>query len=114
MLMKIALSTNTDTIIALSKLLELVYDLPVSTDKRENVYKSIGFDLADKFSSKAKTIIKKANLFDNKNQKIKLKYHEAWALEQIVRELTEVFPDKNPYRKTLYQKALDQLNQKLA
>jgi len=111
--MKVELKLSTETIIALYNLLEMVYDLPISTEKRENVYKSIGFDLADKFSSKAKTIIKKANLFSNKTHKIKLKYHEAWALEQIVRELTEVFPDKNPYRKTLYQNTLNQLNQKL-
>lgn len=111
--MKIELKINTDTIVALGKLLEMVYDLPVSSDKRENIYKSIGYDLADKFSSKAKSLIKKANLFDNKTHKIKLKYHEAWALEEITRELTEIFPDKNPYRQTLYQKTLDQLNQKL-
>ncbi|QSS96607.1 hypothetical protein [Psychroflexus sp. ALD_RP9] len=112
--MKIKLQLKPDTIIALDRLLEMLWDLPVSLDKRENVYKSIGYDLAEKFSSKAKSIIKKANLFETKTKAISLKYHEAWALEIIINELLEHFPDKNEYRKSLLTSLSNNLNQKLA
>lgn len=112
--MKIKLQLKPDTIIALDKLLEMLWDLPESLDKRENVYKSIGFDLAEKFSSKAKNLIKKADLFNDKPKSINLKYHEAWALEIIIKELLEHFPDPNPYRKALLNNLSNTLNQKLA
>lgn len=112
--MKVKLTTKTDTVMALDRLLEMIWDLPVSTDKRENVYKSIGYDVADKVSSKAKNIIKKADLFSKKPISISLKYHEAWALEIIISELLENFPDKNEYRTTLLNSFKDSINQKLS
>jgi len=111
--MKIEININTDTLIALNSVLKQVYELPVSNDKRENVYKSIGFDLADKFDKKCKTRVKKADLFDSKKKtKFTLKYHEAWALEEILREITPFI--QNPYQVILLNKVTDTLNQKLA
>ena len=112
--MKVKLTTKTDTILALNRLLEMIWDLPVSTDKRENVYKSIGYDLSEKIGLKAKNIIKKSELCKNKEISISLKYHEAWALEQIVTELLENFTDVNEYRNSLVNSFKDALNQKLA
>ncbi|UAB84998.1 hypothetical protein INR75_02915 [Zunongwangia sp. SCSIO 43204] len=108
--MKVELKLKPDTLIAVNKLLQKVYDLPVSTDKRENVYKSIGFDLADKLDKKHKNLIKKADLFSDKAIKITLKYHEAWALEEILMEL--IAEEDNPYYKTLQQSMINKINEK--
>ncbi|HIB37588.1 hypothetical protein [Mesonia sp.] len=112
--MKIEIHLSIDKLIAVDELLQKVYELPVSLDKRENVYKSIGYDLADTFNKKVKTQIKKANLFDEKRKKITLKYHEAWALEEILKDLLEIYPPTNDYKKILLRSITDKLNQKLA
>ena len=76
--MKIELKLNNDSIIAVNELLSYIYDMERSNDKKVNVNLSIGYDLADKFDSKAKQLVKKATLFDTKKKhKITLKYHEA-------------------------------------
>lgn len=111
--MKIELKLNNDTIVAINELLSYVYDMEKSNDKKVNVYRSIGFDLADKFDSKAKQLVKKSTLFDaKKKHKITLKYYEAWALEIILRELFTMSDDHyNRFRVNL---VIDNLNQKLA
>ncbi len=108
--MKIELHLSPDTLIAANELLKDIYYLPVSMDKRENVYKSIGFDLADKFDAKAKSQIKKANLFEKKKIKLTLKYHEAWALEAVIQDLLETVT--NEYRKALLLNLANSINQK--
>lgn len=111
--MKIELNISTDALMAANKILKEIYNLPVSNDKRENVYKSIGFDLADKFDKKCKTQIKKANLFEKKKIKLSLKYHEAWALEAIIQDLIgEVI--HNEYQKALLTNLTHIINQKTA
>ena len=109
--MKIVIHISLDTLMAANEILKEIYNLPVSLDKRENVYKSIGFDLADKFDGKCKTQIKKANLFENKKIKISLMYHEAWALEEIIQDLSDIV--KNDYRKALLLNLTNIINQKI-
>lgn len=110
--MKVEFQIKNDTLIAVDKQLDKIYTLPVSQVKTENVYKSIGYDLADKINTKAKTLIKRANLFDKKKTKLTLKYHEAWALEQILSEL--IAYEANDYHRALLQAFINQINQKLA
>ena len=110
--MKIEFKTSNDCLMAINKILQEIYKLPVSLDTRENVYKSIGFDLADKFDAKYKSQIKKANLFENKKIKVSLKYHEAWALEAIIRDWSDNL--NNDYQKSLLSNLTDIINQKLA
>ena len=109
--MKIELKFSTDAVVCLNQQLQNVYSLTVSNDKRENVYKSIGYDLADKFDKKCKTLIKKASLFDvKKRHKMSLKFHEAWALQEILSELVDDIT--NSYQKTLIEKIIHTLDQK--
>lgn len=109
--MKVEIKFSNDTLMAINAQLQEIYNLPVSTIKRENVYKSIGVDLADKFDKKCKTLIKKASLFDQKKRfKMSLKFHEAWALQEILMEL--VSQVKNEYQKTLIEKTINTLDQK--
>lgn len=110
--MKVELKISTDALVAANKILKEIYNLPVSTDKRENIYKSIGFDLADKFDKKCKTRIKKADLFDNKKVKLTLAYHEAWALEAIIQDLLDQVIE-NGYQKSLLTSLTHTLNQKI-
>jgi hypothetical protein len=47
--------------------------------------------LADKFESKAKELKKNSNLLNQKTKtKITLKFHEAWALHEIIDELLDL------------------------
>jgi hypothetical protein len=112
--MKIEIHLSIDTLVATDQQLQKIYELPLSLKTTENVYKSIGFDLADAFNKKAKNQIKKANLFEKKSKKMTLKYHEAWALEKILKDLQEHSPPANDYKKTLLRSLTDKLNQKLA
>ena len=57
--MKVELKLNNDSIIAVNELLSYIYDMERSNDKKVNVYRSIGYDLADKFDSKAKQLVKR-------------------------------------------------------
>lgn len=98
---------------AINSVLKGVYELPVSNVERENIYKSIGFDLADKFDSKCKSQVRKASLFDSKKKnKITLKFHEAWALHQILMDTLDYV--NNAYQKTLISKVIHFLNERTA
>ncbi|WP_268846770.1 hypothetical protein [Flavobacterium aestivum] len=111
--MKVEIKLNNDSILAVNELLQHIYDMGKSNDKKTNVYRSIGFDLADKFDSKAKELVKKSTLFDvNKKHKFSLKFHEAWALEIILRELFTY--TENHYVRLKVNIVIDCLNQKLA
>lgn len=111
--MKIELKLSNDSLIAINHLLKWLYESENSQDKKEKVFKSIGYDLSDKFDAKAKSLVKKATLFDSKKKiKFSLKFHEAWALEQILIDLKPHNP--NDYQRNLIQKTINDLNQKLA
>ncbi|AMA49429.1 hypothetical protein [Flavobacterium covae] len=111
--MKIELKINADTVLAVNELLKNVYQMERTIDKRQQVYRSIGFDLADKFDTKAKELVKKSTLFDaKKKHKISLKFHEAWALEAILYELLHT--TENEYYKVLVAKVISHLNEKTA
>lgn len=109
--MKIELKMNNDTLMAIAKMLQGVYTMPVSMDRREKVYRSISYDLADKFDAKYRTKIKKSDLFDQKKlTKFSLKFHEAFALQQILMDLIQEVD--NDLNRTLAQKVINALDQK--
>ena len=110
--MKKELKLNNDALIAVNKILQKIYELPVSVDKIENVYKSIGYDLADAFDKKVKTKIKKADLFDQKKLvKFNFPFHEAWALHRI---LIELLPHaENKFSANQIQNIINKLDQKI-
>jgi len=110
--MKIDIKINIDTLITIHKLLQLVYDLPHSVNKTENIYKSIGKDLAELFDKKHKSKVEKSDLFDMKKlMKIKLKFHEAWALQEILLNLKPQL--ETEYQHALILKQINYLNKKI-
>jgi hypothetical protein len=109
--MKVELKLTADTINAAARLLEQVYDLPNPLGQSEKIIRSIAYDVADAMLSKQKTIRKKLNLFDaQKKHKISLKYHEAFALYNILNELNINVSDD--YNRTILNKLKDELHQK--
>ena len=109
--MKVELKLTADTINAAARLLEKVYDLPAPLGQSEKIIRSIAYDVADAMLSKQKTIRKKLNLFDaKKKHKISLKYHEAFALYNILNELNINVSDD--YNRTILNKSKDDLHQK--
>jgi hypothetical protein len=109
--MKVELKLTADTINAAARLLEKVYDLPTPLGQSEKIIRSIAYDVADTMLSKQKTIRKKLNLFDaKKKHKISLKYHEAFALYNILNELNINVSDD--YNRTILNKLKDDLHQK--
>jgi hypothetical protein len=112
MLMKIELKLKIDTIFAINKLLQTVYDVELSTAVNQKIYRSIGFDLADKFDKLEKSNIKKATLFDNKKiHKVTLKFHEGWALYNIIINLLPTV--NNHQAQTILQATADKIHQQL-
>lgn len=108
--MKVAIKLSPDAVIAVHKTLQNMYDMPVSVNKIEKIYRSIGFDLADAFEKKFKAIIKNQTLFDKKNSKISLKFHEACALQDIISNLIHTAP--NSFIASHLQNVINQLDQK--
>ncbi|TDQ22775.1 hypothetical protein [Tenacibaculum caenipelagi] len=83
--MKLVLKFSVDQILAISYLLNKVYELPFNSfGEEQKIAISIGVVLADKFETKKRELKKKLSLI-NRNNKIQLtlKYHEAWALKNI-------------------------------
>lgn len=110
--MKIEIKITNDALIAISQLIQQVYNVSVSVNYIENVYISIGYDLADMLDKKLKTKIKKADLFDQKKQiKFTFKYHQAWALHQILINLKPLADSTFKQHQT--QTVIDKLNAKL-
>lgn len=98
---------------AINKYLQQIYKLQVSQDKTEKIYRSIGYDLADKFDSKWKATLRKHDLFDQKKlNKITLKFHEAWALQKILTDLHS--SEDSDYIANLILNVINTLDQKLA
>ena len=110
--MKIELKLTNDELICINNQLQEAYGRRFGTLAMYNVVHSISLDLADKFDAKAKSLIKKANIFSVKrNTKITLKYHEAWALKIFLNEAIQRID--NDYYRTLVQKTINILDQKL-
>lgn len=93
-------------------MLNKIYELPVSNDQQQNIYKSIGYDLADKFHTKAKHIKKTTDLLNAKNKHdITLKFHEAWALHEILHDILQII-QLDTYYQNLISNLLNTLHQK--
>lgn len=111
--MKIKLKLNNDTLLACRKLLNKIYDSEIPNTEAGKLIKSICLDTADKFDSKAKTLLKKQNLFDKDNTNdVTLKWFEAWGTYMALIQLNEL--NDNNFEQVLVQKVIAQLNQKLA
>lgn len=110
--MKIELNLTAEEIFSIHTVINPVYAAKAIT-REGKVIQSIGFELADKFDSKQKSLKKKQNLFDTKKRhKVSLKAYEADALEKILinqRQYLDI-----PYMLNHVQKVIDTLNQKLA
>lgn len=111
--MKIALDISNDTLIAVNTQLNRVYDLPTSLDQSAKIVISMTYDLADKFDKKYRNRIQNQDLFDNKKRvKVKLKFHEAWALYEYLKLIVSGI--QNDYHLSLVNKLSDVLHQKLS
>ena len=110
--MKVELKIKIDTIFAINKILQNVYDGKSAIELTQKIYRSIGFELADKFDKLQKANIKKNTLFDSKKKhKITFKFHEAWALYNIIMNFLPLVNDH--YSKTILQSTADALHQNL-
>lgn len=110
--MKIELRINNDALMAVNELLKKIYDLPISVDPIENVYRGIGFDLSDMFDKKARSKVKKANLFDQKKLiKFTLKFQEGWALHKLLINLKPY--GENEFIRHQIQTVIDKLDPKV-
>lgn len=111
--MKLKLKLTPDAILAIDKLLLRICPMnTVGNTKEERVLLSIKYELAEIFEKRAKKITRSTDLFNLKKKiSISLKYHQAWALEKIIRDLINL--EDNTYRKTLLQQVADEINQKL-
>jgi hypothetical protein len=75
--MNIEIRVRIETIFAINRLLQGVYEAEVPMEVTQKIYRSMGFELADKFDKIQKSNIKKPTLFDYKKlHKITLKFHE--------------------------------------
>lgn len=110
--MKIELKLSLDVLKALSDAIEAVYGAKPTQSRMDKVYRSIGFDIAVSVQGKYKTSKRKySNLFDN-NKKIRVsfKFHEAWALIEILQDLLPTCTNK--YDRIHLQSIINDLDQK--
>lgn len=110
--MKIKLKIHPDAILAIDRMFENARSVhPIDASITERVTLSLGHELSDMFHTRARQITREANLLNiTKKKSLTLKYHQAWALEQIIRQQA---PDTNPYKAALLRSFADKLNQKL-
>lgn len=81
-------------------------------DKDSKRAYTVILDVLDKVMSKAKTINRSQNLFDEKKKhKLSLKFHEAYYLEKFLHG--PAGNETDPYKQNLSRKVLAQLNQKM-
>ncbi len=110
--MKIALKLNPDTAIIIAATIEAVYNSKALTRKEKSTL-SIALDVASKLDAKAINVKAKRNLIDAKKKiSITLKFHEADLLELLLIQQRQGV--EQPYIRQEIQKAINQLNQKLA
>lgn len=111
--MKIQTKISNDTLIALDKCLAQVYNITTSPGLSK-VWISIGMELADTFNKKVRTLQKQSNIFDvKKKHSVSMKYHEAWALRELLVVLLEYVKKDNDLHYVLLQKVFSELDQKL-
>lgn len=110
--MKIELKLSPDQIFAVANLMEKVYETnPIDIDQK--IMRSIALDVADIYIKKQHSLYKKQNLFDVKKlHKITLKFHEAYALHNVIESLLYTVSDI--YCNTILQKLTATLAQKIA
>lgn len=112
--MKIELKLTVDEICYLESTTKEVQTIDykkLAKDKRTAF--TIMLDVSDKLTTKAKQLIRKTDLFDQKKKhKISLKWHEAETLEQYIDAFKGGQDDV--YKMNLARKIITQLNQKLA
>ena len=110
--MNIEIQLSNDELVLINTQLQKVYATSKGSIAMYNVIASICFGLADTFDKKTKNRIKKSSLFDSKKKtKITLKYHEAFALKfWLYGEEPSI---TNEYQKTLINKQIANLDQKL-
>jgi len=110
--MKIVLKLNPEAALIVSATIEAVYNSKALT-RREKSTLSIALDVASKLDAKTIGIKAKRNLFDAKKKiSITLKFHEADMLELLL--IQQMQGIEEPYIRQEIQKAINQLNQKLA
>ena len=110
--MKIEITLTSDELVCINNQLQKAYGRSFQQVALYNVVHSIALEMADKFDTKTKSRIKKANIFDSrKKTKIALKYHEAWALKIYLH--SEVPTVDNEYQRSLLNKQIANLDQKL-
>ena len=110
--MKIALKLNPETAIIIAATIEAVYNSKALTRKEKSTL-SIALDVASKLDAKAINVKAKRNLIDAKNKiSISLKFHEADMLEMLL--IQQMKGIEEIYIRQEIQKAINQLNQKLA
>ena len=110
--MKVILKLNPETAIIIAATIEAVYNNKALTRKEKSTL-SIALDVASKLDGKAVSIKAKQNLFDAKKKiSISLKFHEADMLEMLL--IQQMKGVEQPYIRQEIQKAINQLNQKLA
>lgn len=111
--MKIELQLNNDTLMACNEILRALYASGTPAEQAGKLVKSIALEVADKFDSKCKSLVKKATLFDTKKKhKVSLKYHEAWGLYRVL--CVQIDFVNNDYQVNLIRNLIGVLNQKLA
>lgn len=110
--MNIELKLNFDAVQAVNNHLQKVYKMGYGETVEQRVCKSIAFDLANKFDTRAKALIRKNSLFEaNKLYKMTIKYHEAWSLQLILMDVMSNV--ENSYERNIIQKLINNLNQKI-
>lgn len=109
--MKTILKLSVDQVFAVNTLLNKIYELPFNSfGEAEKVAISIGVLLSDKFENKKRELHKKLDLL-NRNKKVsfKLKYHEAWALKNIL--VNRISWLHNDYQKLNVQTTINKIDE---
>ena len=110
--MKVILKLNPETAIIIAATIEAVYNSKALTRKEKSTL-SIALDVASKLDAKAINVKAKRNLIDAKKKiSISLKFHEADMLEMLL--IQQMKGIEEIYIRQEIQKAINQLNQKLA
>lgn len=111
--MEVKLKISTDTLIALGRWISLVNSIKDSRGINK-VYVSIGLELSDRFEKKCRTIERQTSIFDSKKKySTKFKYHEAWALKELLIGMMTYVRETNQLHYTLLSKLINELDQKL-
>ncbi|MGC1471521.1 MAG: hypothetical protein WA775_02920 [Psychroserpens sp.] len=109
--MKVEINISNDTLVALNKQTQRVYELPIINNKEHKVVLSISYGIAEKFQKKYSSRVQNQSLFDTKKRiKMSLRFHEAWALQILLETVVDGMD--NLYHKSLISALINQLDQK--